>query len=62
MEKPESALPGTETTTYSTSLGQGTVTAKWQGVLAECKYMLLTKDGWIGDYVCYKNLIIFIVA
>ncbi|KAH6638454.1 purine permease [Boeremia exigua] len=38
--------------TYSPTSTQeeGTVTTKWQGHLAELKYMLTTKDGWVGDY------------
>jgi hypothetical protein len=62
MEKPKSALPGAETTAYSTSLSQGTITTKWQDMIAELKYTLLTKDGWIGDYVRCHVFIAFIAT
>ena len=62
MEKSKSALPGAETTAYSTSLSQGTVTTKLQDMLAELKYTFLTKDGWIGDYVCCNTFITFIAT
>lgn len=62
MEKSKSALPGAETTAYSTSLSQGTVTTKLQDMLAELKYTFLTKDGWIGDYVCCNIFITFIAT
>lgn len=38
----------------STSQEEGTVTTRWQDAFAELKYMLTTKDGWIGDYVRIK--------
>lgn len=62
MEKPKSALPGAESTAYPTSLSQGTVTTKWQDMLVELKYTLLTKDGWIGDYVCCHIFIAIVAA
>jgi hypothetical protein len=62
MEEPKSALPEAETTAYPTSLSQGTVTTKWQDALAELKYMLLTKDGWIGDYVCDSASVAFLTT
>lgn len=34
----------------------GAVSPRWKDILAELKYMLTTKDGWIGDYVRYSEL------
>jgi hypothetical protein len=42
---------------YAPSLGQGvTTTSNWQNMVAEFKDTFLTRDGWIGDYVCSHTL------
>ena len=33
------------------SQDEGTVRTKWQDAFWELKYMLTTRDGWMGDYV-----------
>lgn len=40
-----------DTNSRSISQEEGAVSTRWQDTLAELRYMLTTKDGWIGDYV-----------
>ena len=49
----ESKTP--EAVGYSPSVSQGTATTKWQDAVEEIKYMFMTKDGLIGDYVRSLN-------
>ena len=42
-----------DTNLRSISHDEGTVLMKWREGLAELKYMLTTRDGWIGDYVVH---------
>ncbi|ORY09566.1 purine permease [Clohesyomyces aquaticus] len=46
----EATSKSADTLGYESSVAQGTVSSKWQNVLAELKYTFLTKDGWAGDY------------
>lgn len=40
------------TNSQSISHEEGITSTRWEETLAELRYMLTTKDGWIGDYVC----------
>lgn len=40
-----------DTNSQSVSQEEGAVSAQWRRTFAELRYMLTTKDGWIGDYV-----------
>jgi hypothetical protein len=42
-----------DTNSRSISHEEGVVSTRWKDTFAELKYMLTTKDGWIGDYVRY---------
>ena len=42
-----------DTNSQSISHEEGVVSTRWNDTFAELKYMLTTKDGWIGDYVRY---------
>lgn len=43
-----------DTNSRSISHEEGVVSAPWKNIFAELRYMLTTKDGWIGDYVRYS--------
>lgn len=40
------------TTYYSSSTHDGEVITKWQNLKSDLKQTFLTREGWIGDYVC----------
>lgn len=53
----DSKLPE-DTNSRSISQEEGVMSTGWKDTLVELKYMLTTKDGWIGDYVRYLPFVL----